>query len=85
MQETWVRSQGQEDPLEEGMATHSRILAWKSHGQRSLVGYSPRGHKRVGHDLATKQQHYHVTILKLNVCLGPNSLRAFRTHYIIYY
>ena len=29
MQETWVRSLGQEDPLEEGMATHSSILAWK--------------------------------------------------------
>ena len=40
------------------MATHSSILAWKSHGQRSLVGNSPWGHKRVGHDLATKQQLY---------------------------
>jgi len=29
MQETWVRSLGQEDPQEEGMATHSSILAWK--------------------------------------------------------
>ena len=29
MQETWVRSLGQEDPLEKGMATHSSILAWK--------------------------------------------------------
>ena len=28
----------------------------KSHGQRTLVSYSPRGHKRVRHDLATKQQ-----------------------------
>ena len=27
--ETWVRSLGQEDPLDEGMATHSSILAWK--------------------------------------------------------
>ena len=34
-----------EDPLEEEMATHSSILAWKSHGQRSLAGYSPRGRK----------------------------------------
>ena len=32
---------GWEDPLEEGMATHSSILAWKSHGQRSLVGCCP--------------------------------------------
>ena len=29
MQETWVLSLGQEDPLEEGMATHSSILAWR--------------------------------------------------------
>ena len=29
MQETWVQSLGQEDPLEEGMATHSRIVAWR--------------------------------------------------------
>ena len=29
MQETWVRSLGQEDPLEKEMATHSSILAWK--------------------------------------------------------
>ena len=29
MQETWVQSLGQEDPLEKGMATHSGILAWK--------------------------------------------------------
>ena len=29
MQETWVRSLGQEDPLEEGMATHSGILGWR--------------------------------------------------------
>ena len=29
MQETWVRSLGQEDPLEKGMATHSSFLAWK--------------------------------------------------------
>ena len=36
---------GQEDPLEREMATHSSILAGKSHGQRSLVGYSPWGCK----------------------------------------
>ena len=43
MWETWVRSLGQEDPLEEGKATHSSILAGESHGQRSLVAYSPGG------------------------------------------
>ena len=45
MWETWVRSLGWEDPLEEGIATHSSILAWRAHGQRSLAGYSPWGCK----------------------------------------
>jgi len=40
--ETQVRSLGQEDPLEEGMTTHSSILARRiPHGQRTLVGYCP--------------------------------------------
>ena len=37
MQETWVPSMGQEDPLEEEMATHSSIVPGKSHGQMSLA------------------------------------------------
>ena len=36
--ETLVRSLGREDPLEKGMATHSNVLAWKSHGQSRLAG-----------------------------------------------
>ena len=42
MQETWVRSLGQEDPLEKEMATHFSILAWIIPWIDSLVGYSPR-------------------------------------------
>ena len=45
MQETQVWSLGGEDLLEKEMATHSTIIAGKSHGQRNLSGYSPRGHK----------------------------------------
>ena len=37
MQEIQVHSLGREDPLEKGMTTHSSILAWRIHGQRSLV------------------------------------------------
>ena len=37
---------GREDPLEEGMATHSSNLPGESQKQRSLQGYSPRGHKQ---------------------------------------
>ena len=51
-----VQSLGPEDPLEEEMVTHFSILPGTSHGQRSLVGYSPWGHKAIRHDLATKQQ-----------------------------
>ena len=51
MQETLVQSLGWEDTLEKEMATHSVFgvffffLPGKSHGQRSLVGYSPWGYK----------------------------------------
>ena len=41
--EVWVRSLGREDPLEKGMATHSRILAWKIPWTEEPGGYSPWG------------------------------------------
>ena len=47
MQETWVQSLDQEDPLEKEMAIHSRILAWRILWQRSLAGYSPWGRKEL--------------------------------------
>ena len=45
MQETWVLFLGQEDPLGKEMATTPVLLPGESHGQRSLAGYSPWGHK----------------------------------------
>ena len=47
MQETQVQSLHQEDLLQEEVATHSSILAWKFHGQRSLVGHSLWGRKEL--------------------------------------
>ena len=47
IQETQVQSLGREDPLEQKIVTKYSILAWKSHGQRSLVGYSPWGHEEL--------------------------------------
>ena len=48
------------------------VLPGKSHGQRSLVGYSPWGCKRVRNDLATKQQQQKVTlqndVFRLDFC-----------------
>ena len=45
MRETQVRSLGQEDPLEEGLATVPVFLPGEFHGESSLAGYSPWGHK----------------------------------------
>ena len=41
--ETWVRSLGQEDPLEKGMATHSSILAWEIPWTEELSGLQSMG------------------------------------------
>ena len=50
-----VRSLGQENPLEEGMATHPSILALKSYRPRSPVGYGPKGRKQS--DMTEVTQH----------------------------
>ena len=51
MQETWVRSLGQEDPLEKEMATHSTILAWRTPWMEEPGGLQSTGSQRVGHNL----------------------------------
>ena len=51
MQEMRVRSLGPEDPLEEGMATHSSVLAWKIPMDRG--GLQSKGDQGVGQDSAT--------------------------------
>ena len=56
MQKMWVWSVDQEDPLEKVMATHSSILAWEIPWTEKPRGLQPIGLKRVGHNLATKQQ-----------------------------
>ena len=50
MQETWVRSLGQEDPLEKEMATHSRTLAWKIPWTVEPGRIQSMGSQRVRHD-----------------------------------
>ena len=62
MQETWARCLGLEDPLEKEITTHSSILAWEIPWTEELTGYTPWGHKRVGHDLVTKQRHHFMNI-----------------------
>ena len=50
MQETWVPSLGQEDPLEKEKATHSNTLAWKIPWTEEPDGLQSMGLLRVGHD-----------------------------------
>ena len=49
MWETWVQSLGWEDPLEEGMATHSSILAWRIPWTQEPGGLQSMGSQKVGH------------------------------------
>ena len=53
VQETWVWFLGQEDPLKKGMATHSRILAWRISWTEEPGGLQSMRSQRVGHDWAT--------------------------------
>ena len=50
VQETWVWSLGREDPLEQGMATHSSILAWRIPWTEELNGLQSTGLQKVRHD-----------------------------------
>ena len=50
MQETWAPSLGQEDPLEEEMATNTSILAWRIPGTGEPGGLPSMGSHRVEHD-----------------------------------
>ena len=63
MQETWAASLTREAPLEEEMQPAPVLLSGKSHGRRSLLGYSPRG--RTGQDLANERAHTSTVILKV--------------------
>ena len=50
VQETWVQSLGRKDPLEEGLATHSSILAWRTPWTEEPGGLQSMGSQRVRHD-----------------------------------
>ena len=69
MWETWVWSLGWEDPLEEGIATHSSILAWRIPWTEEPGGLQSMGSQRVGHDWVIK----HSTA---NPCLAKALLRS---------
>ena len=50
MQETWVQSLGQENPLEKGMVTHSSMFAWEMLWTEEPGGLQSLGLQRVGHN-----------------------------------
>ena len=57
--EIWVRSPGWQDPLKEGMATHSSILAWRIPWPKETGGLQSMGSPRVRHD-SSDLAHTHV-------------------------
>ena len=71
VQETWVQSLGQEDPLEKGMATHSSVLAWRiwCHKESDIteqLSLSPHFHFSVppGKPLNTLKAEYYVLVYR---------------------
>ena len=65
MQETQVRSLGQEDPLEKGMGTHSSILAWRIPWTEKPGGLQSRGSQES--DNLRKTQGNQINIFKINI------------------
>ena len=57
IQEIWVQSLGQEDPLEDGMATHSSVLAWRIPWTEEPGGLQSIGSQIAGHDWSDWAQH----------------------------
>ena len=55
-EDTWVQSLGWEDPLQEGIATHSSILAWRIPWTEELDGLQSMGHKELD---TTERVHFH--------------------------
>ena len=68
IQETWVWSLGQEDPLEKEIAFHSNILAWEILWPEEPGGLQSVGLQRVGHNWATEPTHRH----QEHVYVNPN-------------
>ena len=84
MQETWVQSLGWEDPLGEGMATHSSILAWRIPWREEPGGLQSIGLQRVEHhwvteytDLCIKQPNSFEILTQITPWLWPHTTLVF--------
>ena len=75
-QETQIQSLGQEDHLEEKMATHSNILAWKIPWTEETCGLQSMGSQRVGHNRASEHTQTHLG------CTPPVSKENLHPHLI---
>ena len=73
MQETWVQSLGQEDPLEKEMATHSSILGWRIPWTEEPGGLQSTGSQRVGPTEATSHSLYYM-LSTLNYFMLSNNI-----------
>ena len=83
MQETQVRSLGQEESLEKETATHSSILAWKIPRTEEPGSLQSMGSQRVRHDSVTKQQQTTVLLPLGTVLYGrPLKLTLYNCNFI---
>ena len=77
MQEAWVQSLGQENPLEKGMTTHSRIFAWRIPWTKEPGGLQSMGLQRVGHtEWLTYRTYIHETtaaVKAINITITSKS------------
>ena len=78
MQETWVRSLGQEDPLEKEMVTHSSILAWRIPWMEEPGRLQSMGSQRVRHDWVTSLRSVETEPCTVAAVDLQHSLREFR-------
>ena len=96
MQETWVQSLSQEDPLEKEIAIHSSIVAWEIPWTEELEGYRPLGRKEL--DMIERLNNIQAGLSTILLCLcvtcpsiyvwvgwsvSPSSLRMFLNVHII--
>ena len=76
MQEMWVLTLGQKDPLEKKVATHSNILAWKIPWTEEPHGLQSMGSQTVGYDWSNNTQAHMEAILEKN----RNRTTWYKTH-----
>ena len=79
MQETWVWSLGQKDPLEKGMATYSSILAWKIAWTEGPGGLQSMGLQRVGQDWVTNTDFFASGVSQPLAAAAAKSLQSCLT------